>query len=70
MSQSFQRNTSFLVSSLKPLPTARITQDMVRVHILQGERGMSMTISHFGKLELSAGIPPAVAVPEIEISSN
>ena len=43
-------------------------QDMVRVHILQGEREMADDNKSLGKLELH-GIPPAPrGVPEIEIS--
>ena len=62
------RNTSIPCLKSKVFTTAMDNQDMVRVHILQGEREMADDNKSLGKLELH-GIPPAPrGVPEIEIS--
>jgi molecular chaperone DnaK len=48
--------------------TARDNQDMVRVHVVQGERDMVADNKSLGKLELH-GLPPAPrGVPEIEVT--
>ena len=62
------RNTSIPCRKSKTFTTARDNQDMVRVHILQGEREMSNDNKSLGVLELH-GIPPAPrGVPSIEIT--
>jgi molecular chaperone DnaK len=62
------RNTTIPCRKSKIFTTALDNQDMVRVHILQGEREMSDDNKSLGKLELP-GLPPAPrGVPEIEVT--
>ena len=62
------RNTTIPCRKSKVFTTALDNQDMVRVHILQGEREMSEHNKSLGKLELH-GLPPAPrGVPEIEVT--
>ena len=62
------RNTTIPCRKSKVFTTALDNQDMVRVHILQGEREMSDDNKSLGKLELH-GLPPAPrGVPEIEVT--
>lgn len=62
------RNTTIPCRKSKFFTTAIDNQDMVRVHILQGEREMSNDNKSLGKLELH-GLPPAPrGVPEIEVT--
>jgi len=62
------RNTTIPCRKSKVFTTALDNQDMVRVHILQGEREMADTNKSLGKLELH-GLPPAPrGVPEIEVT--
>jgi molecular chaperone DnaK len=62
------RNTTIPCRKSKVFTTARDGQDMVRVHILQGERDMAADNKSLGKLELH-GLPPAPrGVPEIEVT--
>jgi molecular chaperone DnaK len=62
------RNTSIPCRKSKVFTTAMDNQDMVRVHILQGEREMADDNKSLGTLELH-GLPPAPrGVPEIEVS--
>jgi molecular chaperone DnaK len=62
------RNTSIPCRKSKTFTTAMDNQDMVRVHILQGEREMADNNKSLGVLELH-GIPPAPrGVPSIEIT--
>ena len=61
------RNTTIPCRKNKVFTTAQDNQDMVRVHILQGEREMSADNKSLGILELH-GLPPAPrGVPEIEV---
>jgi len=62
------RNTTIPCRKSKIFTTAIDAQDMVRVHILQGEREMSDDNKSLGKLEMH-GLPPAPrGVPEIEVT--
>ncbi len=62
------RNTTIPCRKSKVFTTAADNQDMVRVHILQGERQMAADNKSLGKLELH-GLPPAPrGVPEIEVT--
>jgi molecular chaperone DnaK len=62
------RNTTIPCRKSKVFTTALDNQDMVRVHILQGEREMASDNNPLGKLELH-GLPPAPrGVPEIEVT--
>ncbi|MFN7143991.1 MAG: molecular chaperone DnaK [Myxococcota bacterium] len=62
------RNTTIPCRKSKVFTTAQDNQDMVRVHILQGEREMSDDNKSLGFLELH-GLPPAPrGLPEIEVS--
>jgi molecular chaperone DnaK len=62
------RNTTIPCRKSKIFTTAIDSQDMVRVHILQGEREMSEDNKSLGKLEMH-GLPPAPrGVPEIEVT--
>jgi molecular chaperone DnaK len=62
------RNTTIPCRKSKVFTTAQDNQDMVRVHILQGEREMSADNQSLGILELH-GLPPAPrGLPEIEVS--
>jgi len=62
------RNTTIPCRKSKIFTTALDNQDMVRVHIVQGERDMTADNKSLGKLELH-GLPPAPrGVPEIEVT--
>ena len=62
------RNTTIPCRKKKVFTTARDNQDMVRVHVVQGERDMASDNKSLGKLELH-GLPPAPrGVPEIEVT--
>ncbi len=62
------RNTTIPCRKGKVFTTAQDNQDMVRVHILQGEREMSADNTSLGVLEMT-GLPPAPrGVPEIEVT--
>jgi molecular chaperone DnaK len=62
------RNTTIPCRKSKIFTTAQDGQDMVRVHILQGEREMAADDKSLGFLELH-GLPPAArGVPEIEVA--
>ena len=62
------RNTTIPCRKSKIFTTARDNQDMVRVHIVQGEREMVADNKSLGKVELH-GLPPAPrGVPEIEVT--
>jgi molecular chaperone DnaK len=62
------RNTTIPCRKSKVFTTARDNQDMVRVHIVQGEREMVADNKSLGKLEMH-GLPPAPrSVPEIEVT--
>jgi molecular chaperone DnaK len=62
------RNATIPCKKSKVFTTALDNQDMVRVHVLQGEREMSEDNKSLGRLELH-GLPPAPrGLPEIEVS--
>ena len=62
------RNTTIPCKKSKIFTTAQDNQDMVRVHVLQGEREMSDDNKSLGRLELH-GLPPAPrGLPEIEVT--
>ena len=62
------RNTTIPCRKSKVFTTAQDNQDMVRVHIVQGERDMALDNQSLGKLEMH-GLPPAPrGVPEIEVT--
>jgi len=62
------RNTTIPCRKKKVFTTANDNQDMVRVHVVQGERDMATDNKSLGKLELH-GLPPAPrGVPEIEVT--
>ncbi len=62
------RNTTIPCKKSKVFTTAQDHQDMVRVHILQGERDMASDNTSLGVLEMH-GLPPAPrGVPEIEVT--
>ena len=62
------RNTTIPCKKSKIFTTAQDHQDMVRVHIVQGERDMAADNTSLGVLEMH-GLPPAArGVPEIEVT--
>jgi molecular chaperone DnaK len=62
------RNTTIPCRKSKVFTTAQDNQDMVRVHVLQGERQMAGDNKSLGRLELH-GLPPAPrGLPEIQVS--
>ena len=62
------RNTTIPCRKSKIFTTAQDNQDMVRVHVLQGERHMAGDNKSLGKVEMH-GLPPAPrGVPEIEVT--
>jgi molecular chaperone DnaK len=62
------RNTTIPCKKSKVFTTAQDHQDMVRVHIVQGERDMAADNTSLGVLEMH-GLPPAPrGVPEIEVT--
>ncbi len=63
-----ERNTTIPTRKSQVFSTARDNQDMVSVHVLQGEREMAEDNKTLGRFEL-VGIPPAPrGVPQIEVS--
>jgi molecular chaperone DnaK len=68
MEPIIDRNTTIPCRKSKVFTTAIDNQDMVRVHILQGERDMAENNKSLGRLELH-GIPPAPrGVPSLEVT--
>jgi molecular chaperone DnaK len=62
------RNTTIPCRKSKVFTTAQDNQDMVRVHILQGEREFADDNKSLGHLEMH-GLPPAPrGLPEIEVT--
>ncbi len=62
------RNTTIPCKKSKVFTTALDNQDMVRVHVVQGERPIAEENKSLGRLELH-GIPPAPrGLPEIEVT--
>jgi molecular chaperone DnaK len=63
-----ERNTTIPTRKSQVFSTARDNQDMVSVHVLQGERDMAEDNKTLGRFEL-VGIPPAPrGVPQIEVT--
>ncbi len=62
------KNTTIPTARSQVFSTTEDGQDMVRIHVLQGEREMSADNMTLGRFEL-IGIPPAPrGVPQIEVS--
>jgi molecular chaperone DnaK len=62
------RNSTIPCRKSKVFTTALDNQDMVRVHVVQGEREMAEDNKFLGRLEMH-GIPPAPrGMPEIEVT--
>jgi molecular chaperone DnaK len=65
-----ERNTTIPCSHTETFTTARDNQEMVRVHVAQGERAMIDDNKSLATFELT-GIPPAPrGVPKIEVTFN
>jgi len=63
-----EKNTTIPTTKSQVFSTTEDGQDLVRVHVLQGEREMSSDNMTLGRFEL-LGIPPAPrGVPQIEVS--
>lgn len=63
-----ERNTTIPCRKAKVFTTSLDNQDMVRVHVVQGEREMAEDNKSLGRLEMH-GIPPAPrGLPEIEVA--
>ena len=63
-----EKNTTIPTRKGQVFSTARDNQDMVSVHVLQGEREMAEDNKTLGRFEL-VGIPPAPrGVPQIEVT--
>ncbi|MBK7760249.1 MAG: molecular chaperone DnaK [Deltaproteobacteria bacterium] len=63
-----ERNSTIPCRKSKVFTTALDNQDMVRVHVVQGEREMAEDNKSLGRLEMH-GIPPAPrGMPEIEVT--
>jgi molecular chaperone DnaK len=63
-----EKNTTIPTRKSQVFSTARDNQDMVSVHVLQGEREMAEDNKPLGRFEL-VGIPPAPrGVPQIEVT--
>ncbi|RME20089.1 MAG: molecular chaperone DnaK [Deltaproteobacteria bacterium] len=63
-----EKNTTIPTKKSQVFSTARDNQDMVSVHVLQGEREMAADNKSLGRFEL-VGIPPAPrGVPQIEVT--
>jgi molecular chaperone DnaK len=67
-SRLIERNTTIPTSKAQTFSTASDNQSAVSIHVLQGERDMSIYNKTLGRFEL-VGIPPAPrAVPQIEVT--
>jgi len=63
-----EKNTTIPATRSQVFSTTEDNQDVVRVHVLQGEREMAVDNMTLGRFEL-VGIPPAPrGVPQIEVS--
>jgi len=63
-----EKNTTIPTRKSQVFSTARDNQDMVSIHVLQGEREMAEDNRTLGRFEL-VGIPPAPrGVPQIEVT--
>ena len=63
-----EKNTTIPTTKSQVFSTTEDNQDVVRVHVLQGERGMAADNMTLGRFEL-VGIPPALrGVPQIDVT--
>ena len=63
-----EKNTTIPAIKSQVFSTTEINQDVVRIHVLQGEREMAADNMTLGRFEL-VGIPPAPrGVPQIEVA--
>jgi molecular chaperone DnaK len=68
MTQVIEKNTTIPTTKSRVFSTTEDHQDIVRVHVLQGEREMAADNMTLGRFEL-VGIPPAPrGVPQIEVT--
>ena len=68
MTKIIPRNTTVPTRKSEVFSTTEDNQNLVRVHVLQGERELAADNSTLGRFEL-VGIPPAPrGVPQIEVS--
>jgi len=68
MTQIIPRNTTIPTRRAEVFSTTEDNQNLVRVHVLQGEREMAVDNQTLGRFEL-VGIPPAPrGVPQIEVA--
>jgi molecular chaperone DnaK len=67
MTPILEKNTTIPATKSQVFSTTEDNQDVVRVHVLQGERQMAVDNMTLGRFEL-VGIPPAPrGVPQIEV---
>jgi molecular chaperone DnaK len=63
-----EKNTTIPATKSQVFSTTEDNQDVVRIHVLQGERDMAVDNTTLGRFEL-IGIPPAPrGVPQIEVT--
>lgn len=68
MTRLIERNTTIPTRKSQTFSTAADNQTSVDVHVLQGEREMSMDNKSLGRFEL-VGIPPSArGIPQIEVT--
>jgi molecular chaperone DnaK len=68
MTQIIEKNTTIPTTKSRVFSTTEDHQDIVRVHVLQGERELAADNMTLGRFEL-VGIPPAPrGVPQIEVT--
>ena len=68
MTQIIEKNTTIPTTRSRVFSTTEDHQDVVRIHVLQGEREMADDNMTLGRFEL-VGIPPAPrGVPQIEVT--
>ena len=68
MTPIIEKNTTIPANKSQVFSTTEDAQDVVRIHVLQGEREMAVDNMTLGRFEL-VGIPPAPrGVPQIEVS--
>ena len=66
--QMIERNTTIPANKSQTFSTTEDNQDVVRVHVLQGERDLAKDNTTLGRFEL-LGVPPAPrGVPQIEVT--
>jgi len=68
MTRLIERNTTIPTRKAQIFSTAADNQNMVEIHVLQGEREMAADNKSIGRFQL-AGIPPAPrGIPQIEVT--